>query len=449
MTSPVIMDEIYPLKKLLPPGRLLEFLGEKTGLIRKIIQNRTEPGEPQLFHYSAIAANASILNGMPSVDIRAAGSGDTCREAFGSAIGEVIERSALSYYDKEQIRYLSFEEMLLSSEDAAGPELLSFFSDDQFKQKNFHFSPFRPADRIGWTEGVNLLTGKSCWLPAQAIHLSYRPFDDEPTITYPTTSGCACATTVEEALVKSIYEQLERDALMLTWLLRIDTPIVDLSEVADSQFLKKLSATQAMGNHNYVLRNITLNEGIPVFMAAARIKIGGKERILLGASSHSNPKQAARKALLEVAQSIPFLKLILAKDPYPDKNYGYFLNFEKNLRFYAASENQNHLQFLFEGKAAKCGFESPTKSFSSLKEELASTLQFLKRHQLTPIAFYHGSREYADLGLHVVRVYIPELMQLYLPGIPFLGSGRIDKACSDMGLKRDTVKLNLLPHPLP
>ncbi|MGH1364953.1 MAG: YcaO-like family protein [Calditrichia bacterium] len=449
METDLLINEFFPLKNLLPPENLRPFIGSRAGLVKQIIQNGIEPDEAHLFHLSVVTSNASILLQQPSLDIRAAGSGSTYREAFGCAVGEVVERSALASYDKKAIVRGSYRELSQRGVEVLSPEQLDLFSKEQYTNSDFLFEPFTDTAELGWTEGVNLLTGKPVLVPAQAVLMSYKPFPGEAFITYSTTSGCACATSMESAIIKCVYEQVERDAVMLTWLTKTSPPGVDAEKIVSAALLKKLNMQNNSATDVYDLRYLSYGIDIPVFLGILQRKIAGKKRLLIGAAANLCAQAASEKALLETAQSIPFLKLILASNPNPDFAGISFNDFEKNLRYYADERNQHHLTFLQENNDVFATEKLPDHKSRTTEENLTFILKTLKRNNLTPIAIDHGNAEYRDLGFHVLRVFIPELLQLYTPNAPFLGNRRMHSVLGKLGKQETVNDLNLLPHPMP
>ncbi len=438
-----VLEPLGSLQRSLPLDRFGPMLGWKTGLFKEIYIARAEPDEPRLFHVSIMNAKIDrLMRESFSVNLRAAGSGFTLAEAFSRAAGEVIERYACCWSDDESIIFDSWEGMTRRGLEALEPKDIALFSQAQYARPGFPFAPLERTTKIGWAPGVSLISGRQVYLPAQIVYFRYRLQEGERPIAYSTSSGCACATTMEEALLKGLFEQVERDAAMITWFARLSPPKVDLERFPAVR--DKFSSVGLFGpTRSFEVMDTTLDVPIPSFMGVARVVVARKERHFVGGSANLDPAAGVFKTLLELGQGVPFIKTILIHNPMPDKLA--FDNFDDNLRFYASEKNAGHLAFLFgSDKISEARPDAESRDHAAL---LRQALGILRSHGLDAIAVDHTTPDVASLGLVVARVYVPGFVQLGVPSSPFLGSNRLFEAPRKIGV--NVTELNPLPHPYP
>jgi len=440
---PYRLEVLRPTERLLPISRFGPILGWKTGLIKEVHIAHVEPDEPQLFHVSVINSKIDRLMGESfTVNLRAAGSGFSLIDAFSRAAGEVVERYACCWYDEDAIVFDSYEGMVERGLEAVDPEHIALFSPDQYKRADFPFVPLTRQTKVGWTPGVSLARRREVYLPAQLVYFRYRQRPGEAPITYSTSSGCACAPTMEEALLKGLCEQIERDAAMITWFARLKPPAVDLNRFP--KVMERFANVRLFGpGREFHVRETTLDIPIPSFMGVARVRVAGHTRCFVGGAASPDPAAGVAKTLLELGQGVPFIKTILVHNPYPQKFD--FNNFDDNLRLYADPRHADKLAFLTESQ--RVSLLGPRASPQTTAQDLADVVRTLSNLGFDAIAVDHTTPDVASLGLVVARVYVPGLVQLGVPALPFLGSPRLFEVPRRLGVHVES--LNPLPHPYP
>lgn len=447
--SNISVEELDFFRDLFPNKKFRRFVGWRTGLVKQLYCGAIEPNEPKLFHITLIHSQLERFGLVKKINLRAAGSALTYSDAISRAVGETVERFYSCLYDEESIIFDSYNNLQKQGINAIGPGDMTFFSEEQFLRKGFPLVRFTEDVKIGWTKGVSLITGEEILVPAQFIYLGYRRQPDELPVTYTCTSGCACASTVEEALLKGICEQVERDAVMINWYARLSPPKFDIQSVSGHRLEELYHRGYDNAGMAYQLRYITLDIPIPAFMGISRIGVGEKTRLFVGGAANLDPREAAFKALLEIGQGVPFIKYILVNDPFPDYTELAFDNFDDNLRYYAEPDNAKHLDFLQASDKILSVDQLPNHSVGNLEKDLVTALRVLKKANMNPIAIDHTTDELKEIGLHVTRVMIPELVQMGTPGVPFLGCKRLFEVPVKLGLKDELTELNPRLHPYP
>ncbi len=115
------------------------------------------------------------------------------------------------------------------------------------------------------------------------------------------SNGVAAHTNFEEALIRSVYELIERDAFMLHWFNQIPATIIEHPVALQ----ERISHLEALGFRIYFLR---LNCLVATTIMVILTRKGEKyPRLLLGLATSGDPAIAAAKALEEVELNVTYL----------------------------------------------------------------------------------------------------------------------------------------------
>ncbi|HMA32862.1 MAG TPA: YcaO-like family protein, partial [Chloroflexia bacterium] len=167
------------------------------------------------------------------------------------------------------------------------------------------YAPYAATSRLGWVCGRSLVSGQPVHLPALAAFLGYQAQTPEEDLFPVTSNGMAAGTSLAQALLAALYEVLERDAFMITWLGRLPTRRVDPATHPDPALRALCSAYRRRGVELGLWRLPTDHPGT-VFLALG-VQVAGPPgpAVIAGAGADLDPARAAHKALLEVGQIRP------------------------------------------------------------------------------------------------------------------------------------------------
>ena len=167
--------------------------------------------------------------------------------------------------------------------------------------------PFDPSADIQWTEGYDLLQGRSCWLPAEIVHTDY-------TVRQPDgfflagSNGLASGNYLVEAINAAVYELVERDAVALWVVLPMQMRArcaLDLASIDDPDCQALLARYEAAGVAVRVW-NVTTDIGIAAFVCEIRDRSAADPSQLRryhGSGCHADRAIALSRALTEAAQT--------------------------------------------------------------------------------------------------------------------------------------------------
>src|SRR5581483_3326633 len=183
-------------------------------------------------------------------------------------------------------------------EEAVDPERFALFSADQHRRPAFPFGPFRRDTPVGWVDGFSLPDGRPAYLPAQLVFMPWeRRLGREVRIGHATSSGLACAATLEEATLTGLLELVERDAFMLVWHNRLSLPLLDWSgDDAIARIDRRYFAPTRL---RYSAVDLSVFLDVPTVLGVVHGPAGSLGALGVGAAGATRIEVAWRKALAE------------------------------------------------------------------------------------------------------------------------------------------------------
>ena len=218
------------------------------------------------------------------------GKGPTPEQAKASAIMEAMERYSAELRETDEIIYGTVDEATAVGLTLDPAEMIL-----PARVLNYYRS-----DVIAWCRGYEMFRGEDIWVPACAVFHPYYPDGDLQVCRFH-TNGIAAGNTMEEAILHSMFELIERDAWSICeYKEKANADVIVEDGSLCSQLIKKF-------NDNGVeihLKDLTSDIGIPTIGAAADdVLTKDPELLTIGVGTHLNPEIAAIRALTEVAQS--------------------------------------------------------------------------------------------------------------------------------------------------
>lgn len=422
------------------------------GVIKSIIPNTLEPGDPHIQAFGAITCRTERLNFNPMAH-RMGGAAINSDAALAATIGEAVERYCAAYYEPEELVFATYKEV---EADAVHPSKFGLFSKRQYAKPGFPYKPLTTDSPITWTWGYSLQRQKPTLVPAALTYLPFRinQARGETHLTYTTSTGLACGGSLEEAILSGIGEAVERDAITSFWLTRMRVPHVEIDEASSLYNIYKNSF--ALPGLRYHICDATTDMGLPAFFVLLVGNSNYGRMVNAGCQANLSPHNAILKSLVEAAQGRPYLRFAFQQNPdwrcAPD--FSNIRDFDDHARVYTKSPQIfNTLDFVTAQRETKPMSEIADLSTGSVRGDIEVYLSRLAKQDIDVIVVDLTMPEIDSIGFKVVRVITPGLQLLHGDHTqPLLGCERLYRLPEAMGYRKGLIKeeeLNPYPHPLP
>jgi ribosomal protein S12 methylthiotransferase accessory factor len=429
------------------PREVLSPIDERTGLIRWLVDLPIDPGEPAIFNCSAQMAEIERY-AHAHFHRESGGAGLTGGAARAAALGEAMERYCAGMYSPEHLHFGSADE-LRTEHPVAQPDSFALFHAGQ----RVSYPPFTAAVPLAWVWGYSLARRTPLLVPACLVYMPYDPpFPErgERIVAGAVSTGLACGRSVEEALLRGVYEAVERDAFVITWLNRLPMPRVDLTL---SDELSRLYLDRLRRNGlEYFLVDITTDIPIPTFFCVLIDRATIPPMVTVGGASHLDPVRAATKALMEAVQTREWAKYLGREKPKPPLP-GDVKTFEDHVVLYAYGDMLSEVDFLI-GDEPRCTVDRhPNRAAGDPPSDLVTAVTLLSVRGHDVIALDLTTTDVEQCGYRVTKVLVPGLQPLDGDHSQrFLGGSRLYEVPTLLGFRSgpsSMTDLNPAPHPYP
>ena len=400
-----------------------DIFSDKFGIVNAMLE-RHELDKYKLFMYQCLSANTADLFGL-SREVSSGGLGvnENKKIAMTSCLVEALERYCMSYIPKKEI-IVSVKEKL--------PKKTTFddfftYSDEQYEKTNLCLKPNK--DKIEWTKIYNIDDKqKFKYWPASLIYL---PYDLNKTVAETTSTGMAADFKLEECIKSGLLELIERDALMINFMQRLNPPEINLKTL-DKKNYELVKVIQK--EYDIKIYKLFSDIKVPIYLSIIYKQDKKHIHYGIGACASLDSDYAINKSLKECLFTYFYSLNIMDVRQTDSKKiktlYEHFL--------YYQGENFNKL--LFDSKVVD--YKKEIITFSDLIENL----------KLYDINVYYKELTTDDIqktGIKVVKVIAPGLIDLNKSHIyPRLGATRYFSVPKKLNLKYSN-NLTDMPHPFP
>ena len=418
----------------------------RTGLVTELAPQQRGPEEPvPPYLFTAMLAHFDF-RAAPRQERLNAGKGRTEQEAKLSALGEAVERYAAYHLDPARLS------TGVAPAGAITPADCVLYAAAQYAQDGFPFRPWTPQAEISWVGGTDLHSGAAVALPAALVHLVFPMPRIEDHFTAVTSNGLSAGRTLARAILGGLYEVIERDALMITWMNRLPAIAVDVSE-------SRCHAATIVRHYRRFgvavrLLKIATDQLPAVIMAVADDSDPARPARLIGMGCDLDPVAACDKAAFELCQARPSEAVRFREKPPAGrlKSYQDVKDLDDHPGFHALRENLHEFDFLGPAAApvalrdlASCATGDSDADVAAVVRRLADTGARAAYAEIT-------TPDVAAAGYRVVRAIATGLQPVHFGwGQARLGGRRLYEAPVRWGLARapsTPETLNYCPHPL-
>ena len=384
-------------------------ISEITGIVPYVIPRPT-PNNSLIHNYSSgrnIALEGKMFAGS-NRHIRSnnGGKGTTEAQAKASALCEAIERYSIIYHGQDYNIWDAYKNL----ENAIHPNMCMNFSNAQYQSRNianksntklYQTIPqaFNEEEKMAWTPVYSLTEHKFKYLPSCFCFAQYPIEDNQKIYSYPDSNGCAAGNTLEEAMLQGFLELAERDAVAIWWYNRVKRPQVDLSSI-QSIYVEKIVQYFSQLDRSLWVLDITNDLQIPCFVAISHVKSGKREEIMFGFGSHVDATIAIERSITELNQLLG----VIGKDGYHTKD-PVFVDWLTNATLiehdYLAPSHDEPINI----QNAYNNLCKPT-----INDALKYCINAAQHQDLETLVL---DLTQADIGLPVVRVFVPGLRHFW------------------------------------
>jgi ribosomal protein S12 methylthiotransferase accessory factor len=440
--------------------RLMPLIDDRVGIIAAINESFREPDDPLVFNHTTLLTNSERYTGLGKAPGLNGGAGLTRARSMLGAIGETVERYACSIFDPHALVYGSYQDLTRRGHHCVDPERVALFSNRQYDSSEFRFHRFTRTTRVLWElcESLNTNPPEPVYYPSCLIYMpsfldSKRgDVDICPAI----STGQASGTTIEMATLSGLMEVVERDAYTIAWHNRLPCPRLDPS--SSPMLAHVIRERFADCPVELVFNYLTLDLQIPVVIVTGVDRHSPGVSCILGVAAHLDPEIAALKALIELAQDRFYVKFLARAaapiEPAPDRDYPFIDDFEKRVVLFLHPGMIPALDFWrIEPERLLAFSDIPNASTGDDRRDLQVALDKVKAVGGTVIRRDCTTDDLREVGLHVVKVQVPELEALEgNHNWRYFGCERLFRVPVELGYRRRPLteaEMNPDPHPLP
>lgn len=416
------------------------------------------PGEPELRAMTATMPNYHrLIMNDPHMQVQyhLSGYGLYNEEALIKLMGESVERYAamvaIRLFDHE-FRYATYRQ--ISREGPTLPlEYLGILDPQQ--QKALASRLHRYADRpptednvIAWVRCPSLVKpGEEIWVPAQLFFLGFTSNADHRDLLFTPSfsTGTAAHVSLEKALRNALIEAVQIDSFILNWYTPNPCPAVELD---DEDVLRVLRTMRLGPDSVYRVRAIYLTRPelpLPTIGVYMDRRADVLPVISFGVQGDADPRTAVLRGAMESAAILGlgmYSAIFDTTTVHAAVNSSPYLDLDTNVLYYASPQDAEVKRRIVDERFSGSVKLSEIKplpdphgdgGLAELIRMVAGISEWVTYLDITP-------PELADTEWKVVRVLIPELLSMCLPGMPPKAHPRM--------LRYGGVT-NDRPHPLP
>ncbi len=355
------------------------------------------------------------------------GIGTKYKTNWSTGISDDLELAELKSIMEALERHISgiipYADLIKSSankidKQAIDPRRVALYKQRQHSKKEFPLIPFSEDREYYWKEVMTFPGRKKRYLPIECLYFPINTeFTPQP-YTLANSSGVAAGFSFRDALLRGLYEVIERDAFMVAWVNRIIKPIIQKTSLSDKE-QERMEEIKKLGYQIYCV-DLTLDIA-PVMLVIA-VSHQQKPSLVLGAASNLNVNKAISKALAEVEKQLYWdlrepNKIQILSNPKQVRGVS------DHMALYATSEHLEKASFLWQGNIQPLEVSSRVSG-----DELKILLNLLSVGKKEVITADLSSSLLKKAGIWVIRTIVLGLVPISFGyGMEPLGMPRLKK----------------------
>ncbi len=433
--------------------------GNQTGIMNGVLVPMVHmPPEPNLKsitgrmpHYHKSTFNDPNKN----VEYHLSGYGIYNEEAFIRLMGESIERYAPIGTEKlfrDKVEYASYKE--ISKKGKTMPiEYLNIFLPEQQKtiskiMPEYSSEPASEDDIIGWISCPSLIHPKeNVYVPIQLLLTGFIKNEaaGEKYFTPAFSTGTASHKSVKKALLNAMIEYVQIDSFVISWYTMQNAKRVIIDDENVLECMRKCGLGED-SPYDVIPLYVTLPDmDLPIYTVILKRKDKKLPYLIVGTQGDYNAANGVLRGTMEAA-AIIFMNMFNALfDPAKiqfSNTESLFSDLDTNVLYYGVPDKVGEINSLLDklvsqtinlSEISSCCERNIDEQIARLVRSISKVSEYAVYMDITP-------PEAINQGWSVMRVLIPELCAMCLPGFPFKNHPR---------LKKYGGAKNEYPHPLP
>ncbi len=368
------------------------------------------------------------------------------------AFGEFIERfSATNFHDDHRVplQYNTYADQCKLGECLDLADLIDF-EDSLFDLEETRMQKYTHDDMVSWVRGTELTGGTPVWVPAQKVYLGVPLENGEKECLQWLSTGLACGSSLENATTSGIFEVIERDSFMLTWLLHLPGKRIVMDQMKNPQ-LKALYThirDHLVGDDRLYIYDISKTDGVYTVLTFIRNDNPHSYGLITSAATDVDPERALLKSLEELCltQAFGYLSLYEHKHNIQELEQQDVQTLHMHLFYYSTGKNSREFDFIDDPGSSVELSKMPTYCTGS-DECVLDYLLNLFRKAGKPVYSVDVTREeILECGLRVVKAIIPGYNDL---DITYNMKLLKNKRLKEFQEKTNRHVINRAPHPFP
>jgi ribosomal protein S12 methylthiotransferase accessory factor len=226
---------------------------------------------------------------------------------------------------------------------AVDPRKLCLYAETQYSQPGFPYPRFSAHRPIHWVRGHWMDDGQEVLLPALLAYFNFQPAPEEY-FCQVSSNGLAAGADNTDAGLRALFELVERDAFMLTWMCQLPVRRVTFNSGLDPALAEVVRQMTAQGIE---VELYLINSGIDIPTIVC-LGLGDGVRwpaAFVSLATHASPAIAAGKAILELAHVAPYLASIMRTHRIPPTR-DEVMSLEDHALYYARRERSGAFDFM-------------------------------------------------------------------------------------------------------
>ncbi|MEU6084218.1 YcaO-like family protein [Streptomyces sp. NPDC047108] len=423
--------------------RLERLVGPAVRPVKGVHRLSPLPGEPEYAVYVSAIGDPTLLWGARPAQpdgLDGAGGGTDPERARLISLAEALERYTNSFYQPELVRWATADEL---DDEAVDLHALPRCSPAELDDGDAWL--IRPDTSLPqrWVRGWSLTRSRPVWVPVSYVWLFTHHQAIGERIANPISTGCAIHSDLHLALAGGICEAVERDAIALTWLQRLELPEID---VRGEPALRDEQSRLRDGFVEYRFFDATSDIGVPTVYAVVLSDHNPALGQLVMCASGPDPVDVVRKIYREAASSRIALQ---SRHDVPDDPRDFTSVLHGALHM-GRPEKRDAFDFLLRRpRPTRRLSDLPVAPHGTPARRLDWLVQRLAAIGAETIAVELTTEEAHDVGFRSVRVIVPQLMPLsFVHRNRYLDHPRLYAAPTAMGLvSHPEPELNPDPQP--